>query len=107
MGKPAITTANIRELITPMQFRYHRYAHACDAVDQEIRAILAGERTGTVRLRRLMADREEEYLRLQDYLQHTCARIKSGDIALKAKLGDKAAKVRAAGSKRSIAFDNE
>ena len=56
MGKPpnlkkkyamshAIATPTAREHITPMLFRYHRFAHAAEAVDQEIRCILAGVRT--------------------------------------------------------------
>jgi len=118
MGKPpnlkkkyamshAIATPTAREHITPMLFRYHRFAHAAEAVDQEIRCILAGERTTIRRLQRLIRVRDHAFAELEKYLRHTTAHILDGDQALARRLAHKAEKIRAAGAKPIIAFDED
>ena len=101
------TATTARDIVTPMYYRYHRYAHACAAVDAELRAIMAGERTGTIRLRRLMVARDAAFDALDKYLRHTAAAIKSGDSELQMRLTTKAAGIRAAGARPLITLEEE
>lgn len=100
-------TASARDIITPMYYRYHRFAHACGAVDAELRAIMAGDRTGTIRLRRLMATRDAAFDALDKYLRHTAAAIKIGDTDMQKRLAHKAANIRAAGVRPLITLEDE
>lgn len=89
----------IREVITPMYFRYHRFAHAADSVDAEIRSIMAGEETNPMHLRRYIRAREDAYAQLERYLTQVVAEMRKGNPELKARLQDKAGRIRAAGAK--------
>lgn len=80
---------NAREFIAGLKYRYHHYEHACEGVETEIREILAGRRQGTLRLRNLIARRDESLEALKLYLTTLTARIKNGDERLAQLLHDK------------------
>lgn len=82
MSHTTTTTDTARDLIAHLKYRYHHYEHASEAVETEIREILAGNRRGLLRLKNLVAKRDDSFDAFRLYLGTITSRLKQGDTRL-------------------------
>ena len=83
------TDTTAREFIAGLKYRYHHYEHQAEAVETEIREILAGRRKGLLRLRNMCKHRDQSFEALQLYLATIIHRTKQGDTRLTQLLTEK------------------
>lgn len=95
------------EIFAMARFAYQKSRHDDHACDEERRAILAGQRRGTIRLNRLTTRANTSSQGLDRILAEMARRIQSGDKELAELCRRKAESVQSAQSKPLILLDDE
>ena len=74
-----ITQLSLRSLDGSAKYFYHRWKATEEAIDTEVRALLAGERVGTKTLARIRKQRDKAWSDLLPFLQEISRRVRLAD----------------------------
>ncbi len=74
-----LTQLNLRSLDGSAKYFYHRWRASEEAVDTEVRAVLAGERVGIKALERLRRQRDKAWSDLLPFMQEIARRVRQHD----------------------------